>query len=229
MDFLTRLAQRSIGELPTVQPRLPARFEPIAGIAQPATAPADELRFAPPRPAIAAPALESLSYPAPASSPVARPADQATTESPGPPMGVIEAVRPATLAPERVIHEEIVSARDIAPDPARRQPPDLAAAPRRVAVEVRPAVMNPSQPPPAVVGFRRGAVTAGPTDGRTKLQADGVMLDSAAPSTVHVHIGRVDVRAVMPPAAPPRPAARPATPRPTLEDYLSGRKGGSQP
>ncbi len=31
MDFLTRLAQRVTGELPTVQPRLPVRFEPTAG------------------------------------------------------------------------------------------------------------------------------------------------------------------------------------------------------
>ena len=32
MDFLTRLAQRTTGALLTVQPRLPARFEPVAGL-----------------------------------------------------------------------------------------------------------------------------------------------------------------------------------------------------
>jgi hypothetical protein len=46
--------------------------------------------------------------------------------------------------------------------------------------------------------------------------------DASAPAVVQVTIGRVDVRAVTPPA-PPRERLRPPRPaRPSLEDYLRG-------
>jgi hypothetical protein len=55
-------------------------------------------------------------------------------------------------------------------------------------------------------------------------------LSAAAPDaapTIRVHIGRIDVRAVMPPAQQESRRA-PARPRPslTLEDYLGRRSGG---
>ena len=98
-------------------------------------------------------------------------------------------------------------------------------------LSIRPA----PQPRPALRVDARSAhaVAAGPQRSETRPPAGGqpiaeaVTVETAAP-TVHVHIGRIDVRAIMPPA-PPRPAARPAAPRSSLEDYLSGRKGGSQP
>ncbi len=46
--------------------------------------------------------------------------------------------------------------------------------------------------------------------------------------TVHIHIGRIEVRALPPPApAPPAPPSRPAPRRQSLEEYLAG--GGGRP
>jgi hypothetical protein len=44
------------------------------------------------------------------------------------------------------------------------------------------------------------------------------------PPTIHVTIGRVEVRAVMPPVAAPKPSS-PSGPKPSLEDYLKQRNG----
>jgi hypothetical protein len=47
----------------------------------------------------------------------------------------------------------------------------------------------------------------------------------AEPDVVQVHIGRVEVRAVVAPSEPARPATRPATPKPlSLDRYLSGER-----
>lgn len=47
----------------------------------------------------------------------------------------------------------------------------------------------------------------------------------AEPDVVQVHIGRVEVRAVVAPSEPARPAARPATPKPlSLDRYLTGER-----
>lgn len=48
---------------------------------------------------------------------------------------------------------------------------------------------------------------------------------SSEPRAIHVTIGRVEVRAIMAPTAPPK-AAAPPTPKISLEDYLKQRNGG---
>jgi hypothetical protein len=47
----------------------------------------------------------------------------------------------------------------------------------------------------------------------------------APPPTVQVTIGRIEVRAILPPAPAPQPSARPATPRLSLTDYLKQHAG----
>jgi hypothetical protein len=47
------------------------------------------------------------------------------------------------------------------------------------------------------------------------------------PPAIHVTIGRVEVRAVMPPSAPPKVASRSA-PKLSLKDYLKQRNGGAR-
>jgi hypothetical protein len=50
---------------------------------------------------------------------------------------------------------------------------------------------------------------------------------SNEPPAIHVTIGRVEVHAVMSPSAPPKAPSRVA-PRPSLEEYLKQRNGGTR-
>ena len=50
--------------------------------------------------------------------------------------------------------------------------------------------------------------------------------NSSAEITIRVSIGRIEVRAITPPAATPRKTAAPARPKMSLEDYLRQREGG---
>lgn len=90
---------------------------------------------------------------------------------------------------------------------------DAAAYARRV---VRPEVTIARPPAVASQADRRADSSA-----RQQSEDD-------APSVIRVTIGRVEVRAVMPAAAPAAPAPRPARTGPTLslEDYLKQRDGG---
>ncbi|HZS39124.1 MAG TPA: hypothetical protein VFF06_19970 [Polyangia bacterium] len=67
------------------------------------------------------------------------------------------------------------------------------------------------------------AIGAPPANSRSATGAASSHGDGGA--TVHVHIGRVDVRAVMPPAPSPRPAPAPR-PGLSLEKYLESRNRG---
>jgi hypothetical protein len=226
MDFLTRLAQRLTGEPPAVEPRLPQRFEP-AGIAPQAAPPADEISFS----AFerAAPSLAGV--PAPHAVPIGRisaqPDPGTSTQPSHPPIGMIES---AGAEPPRATGDNREFADpppDLIPGTHRRRPPQAPAPLKRAPVEVQPAAISRAQPAPAI-GTRRDA--RGPLADRSQQRRSVSAFESGpTPPTVHVHIGRVEVRAMMPPAASSQPAARPPAPRPTLEDYLSGRKGGSQP
>ncbi len=51
--------------------------------------------------------------------------------------------------------------------------------------------------------------------------------DSAAPPSIHVHIGRIDVRAIQPPAPKVVPALRTPLRKPSLEAHLRARDRGS--
>jgi hypothetical protein len=64
-----------------------------------------------------------------------------------------------------------------------------------------------------------------PADGRAALSRRSATAMPSEPDVVHVHIGRVEVRATIPAPEPSRPAPRPARPAPlSLERYLSGER-----
>jgi len=232
MDYLTRLAQRMNGDIPTVQPRLPFIFEPDTGIGRSPATFAEPGRAAPSEPAESLPDGIPLHRPRPAAvlpAPAANVADSAPHRIPlndaervrqPPPPAARESVAPASVP---------FVAKDTFRERQDRPPAPKLSEPRRsVPVTIRPVTGSATQPPPPT-GSRRGAVTPPMNREAYAERADGPNAEHPASPTVHVRIGRVEVRAVMPPAAPSRPAARPTAPRTTLEDYLSGRKGGSQP
>jgi hypothetical protein len=78
---------------------------------------------------------------------------------------------------------------------------------------IRPQVTVYREAPQAIVADRRVTVPA----------------SSSSPSTIRVSIGRIEVKAMMPPAPPPASPkpGRPA-PRLSLEEYLKQRNGRSQ-
>jgi hypothetical protein len=235
MDFLTRLAQRLTGELPVVQPRLPLLFEPTAGsaraveeggeVAIPAAREPEELtppplstRLAPTAPAPLAPRDAPLRLD-PLRPPMNLPGLTELSPTPALPF----------LAPKE--------GRDISGGPSGEtsahtilQPASHLTPPRRaVPVLIRPAASTGTPPISTSTALRRSAVARAMHDAAKPGRVGGTGEREQGPPAIHVHIGRVDVRAVLPSAAAPRPAAPPAAPRATLEDYLSGRKGGSQP
>ena len=247
MDFLTRLTQRMTGELPTVQPRLQGRFEPSA------TTPhleATDLEFETAAetaevPYIEAAALESETAvkPTAASAPRRRPI---VVGQPLEPAAAFPMTRPSihqgTAVPVPLsqpasthLADHFITPR-VSEDVQRpAEVPALGERPvtRQIAAEPAastPAAVQPASRLPVQVEVRPAPLPS-PLPGAQTLageRAVGRIAATDAPPTVHVRIGRIDVRAVMPLALPPRPVSRPAAPRTSLEDYLSGRKGGSQ-
>ena len=228
MDFLTRLAQRTTGALLTVQPRLPARFEPVAGPrGEIAPGAAIEAGMTAPNPLPASHhgiVIERL-QPGPASPQDVRIANPALHP---PPATMIDSALGAALGSLQENPVRPSEALSIQGTPAadRAAPPPPLGGSIHPRPEPRPALRVEARSARAVAAGTQRTETRPPAAGHPIAEAGTA--ETAAP-TVHVRIGRIDVRAILPPAPPSRPATRPAAPRNSLEDYLSGRKGGSQP
>ena len=234
MDFLTRLAQRTTGALPTVQPRLPARFESTAST-RPGTVYFSEVAVetSPPYRRSPAPRMSMIEHPQPGQAVFedTQPAHP-TPSAKGPPPATIAAGARPEAQRSHQSHAVLPTKMPLGQHPPTIPGPAAKTIQPLYDLSIRPA----PQPRPALRVDARSAhaVAAGPQRSETQppagghLIAEAVTLETAAP-TVHVRIGRIDVRAIMPPAPPPRPAARPVAPRSSLEDYLSGRQGGPQP
>lgn len=128
----------------------------------------------------------------------------------------------ATAGPTPGSGPEASGAAAVRPETLETLPPG-----RHRMPEIQPSVVLVPQPPaPAVVPREIVArrEPAGPVP-----EGDGAAIPepSVLPPSVQVTIGRVDVRAVMPPAppAPPTPPAR-RTPALSLDDYLKRRNEG---
>jgi hypothetical protein len=223
MRFLATLVERHRADhaasVPRLEPRIPSRFEPVAHAAEPAPGARDvvidvvrDAELATPR------GRRQASRPSGADAdrfedpdPHVRTLASALTAAratvavpvltpPGPP--VSPAARgvdtPPTPAPRTMRAETRDEIPAIGPPPER---------PRRPSLEPRPE----RRPVPSV---------------STAVRADRERMAPPEPPTVHVSIGRVDVRAIVaPPAASP---ARPpsSTNRLSLEEYLRGRQRG---
>jgi hypothetical protein len=233
MDFLTRLAQRMTGDLPAVQPRLPTRFEPAAGprgrVAPGGTIEA-EMAAPNPQPASHHGGATEPLQPRPAPPQEVRLINSDAAALYPPPATIIDGALRAALGglqenpvrPSEALSYQGTPTADRAAVPPLTPLLDGSIHPRP---EPRPALRVEARLAHTVAAGSQRSEARPPTGGHPI--AEAVAVETAAP-TVHVHIGRIDVRASMPPPAP-RPAARPAAPRSSLEDYLSGRKGGLQP
>ena len=101
----------------------------------------------------------------------------------------------------------------IRPSPARHDAPARTRGPEGTTVV--PVAIRRADPPP--IGT--------PADGRAAPSRRSPTAVPSEPDVVHVHIGRVEVRAIVPAPEPSRPAPRPARPAPlSLDRYLSGER-----
>ena len=240
--FLARLAQRSLGVATVVSPRLPSMFEPLAASAEnvPSTAtPTSDL------PAVAGMTQAALS---PQQGNLASadiddaPPRRRTVYADGNKHGPIHQRDAAGPTPESVPdHTADDGDHALAAATGRHAHPSLAAEEHAVTVRARSvydslplpplrsdekyahrppphasALLLPTRPAPAE--RRHGAMA---------VALDPVVPPSAVAPTIHISIGRVDVRANI---TPPLAAACPRTERDTtqpLADYLKRGRGNS--
>jgi hypothetical protein len=239
-DLLSELVRRTRHPDSTVQPRLTSRYEPISPGPQARIAVEDAAgaRFAPEAP-IGEPSVDAgrrrgpLRAPDPPEPRPLRP--DAPTED-GPARAHPHVESPLPLPPRDDATPPRTSAVRIVAAAERHRPvlstqPDAQAAPvprpierlddaerRAVAVAARVVPSRSADKPPAATPDREPA---------------GLVRDDAAGSEapvpeIRISIGRIDVRAVVTPAAAVRRAERTRPPQ-SLEEYLSARaRGGSR-
>jgi hypothetical protein len=233
-DFLTRLAERQISDAPGVTPRVPSRFAP-AEPAPPAVEPLPQ-----PQPLVVASPIASVleraavgrvephaDSPAPAEAPPST-AERRAIEIPVPPDRTAtpakQAVVPAPTRRPAPIDERFVADRRT-PPPGNDLPREPRAEPRdgiRATSNLVPPSPRHPIPEPTVL-VRRPPAVMPPTGHRSEREEPTPL--RAEPPVVTVTIGRVEVRAIVPPPAPERPKAD-ARKALSLEEYLERRHGG---
>jgi hypothetical protein len=212
--YLERLVGRHV-EPSAVRPRAVSRFEGdlVGGAGQVDTEEAEA------RPAAAAAAPEVAGVPLdrtgdasralPANHLIGRPNDRSgAVPEDGP--------RPAGTAATAVPWPAALAAPPRTDDsPKRPRNDEPAAPPARDAPTVVPVAIRRAEPPGTV---------APPNVGLPSARRSAV-LASPQPDVVHVQIGRVEVRAIVPTPEAPRPAPRPVRPPPlSLDRYLTGER-----
>jgi len=237
-DFLGRLAARQVGAISGVAPRLQSRFEPATiedglAVPEPSARPEHEEKHGPTsnRPAAAparqqAPALRPpvpvrTSAPEPAATRAGddrRPREPSkstrgrSSRTPGKPAEPPRLDRSPAPDGQRGASRRAEPAR---PDPGT---PSAIQVARLEEVEQRP-------PPPSHVPQRAEPLVPVPEPRPlpVPLASREPRRRAEEPAIVKVTIGRVEVRAVTPPVAPPRRAA--VRTAPSLEEYLERRHG----
>jgi hypothetical protein len=223
-DFLTRAAQRALGVAPVVKPVIASRYAPAgqtAGFSE------EAVETVAPRPEPAAPPAVRPETERPSRVHRDPPNEPEVDTEPAPRelLPKTEALRhtPADPMPPRLVAERIIE-----PAAAPREiqtPPAEPADPRPpIAPETRMVAETPAGRAEARRAVPMGQHSPSPPIARLERR-------EPAPATppIRITIGRIDVRAVMPPGAPaPRngtPAGRPAL---TLEEYTRQRKRGER-
>jgi hypothetical protein len=200
--------------IPQPKPDSSPQQPPRAATAEPVVRPTAERVVRPTAEPVARPTAE----------PVARPTAEA---APRPPQAVpaeplvrpTPASRPSELPAAPALSERVPTPR---PRPARTEP---TARPMRESLEPKP------EPPPAVAPVTHIVAPApatvsrvSPAPSREQARNGGAARnDASAPRAIHITIGRIEVRAVHPPAEPAAPHPAPASSRITLEEYLKQR------
>lgn len=227
MTFLARLIARHRADapapLPILEPRLPSRFEPVAF---PATLREVEWDAEAPRHAeTRAPAALRPAWVAPQSRERGE-SLEGTVARRGAAKATLGVAHAAEDAPVSRAIPAARSGRSLPTDDEPTAPPDRRSASDRLGSAPGPATAEgrerrPAAPPAASAR----PVLRPPTPPPRTSHAERDTPEPRGGPAIHVTIGRVDVRAVMTPAAPsPRPPASVETP--SLEDYLRGRSGG---
>ncbi|WP_447984996.1 hypothetical protein [Nitrospira sp. Nam74] len=228
MNFLARLIERHRVDapslLPVLEPRLPSRFEPIGSVPVPRMGEMHVTAETPPRPSDLPSRTAWQEAPGPPSPEIQdqsarRPdprvsavrsainAAHATIQMPTPRLTPV-----APSAASSLTHEMPTLRRVLNSSPGAGESDDAGGPELRTPPSRRARWLTPSVGPNA----RVVAPHAKPTD-----QAAHGNMPSAMP-TIHVTIGRVDVRAIMSNTAPPaRPTSR--SEKNSLEEYLRGR------
>ena len=234
-DFLSNLAVRSLGPAPArdvLQPRLPSLFEAPAGtepVAAPAAGGPAQDRAGNAMPGSPAqrgslPAAEEPERLLPPVQPERTILERFEREASLSTQPAMEQLQPAPQAPDRPVSQPLLptpgpglqASASLPPEHASRSLPEDRARP------VLPALLE-------LRGKPEAAPVLAPLPVPVALRAPGSLPEPPAQGqpSVHIHIGRIEVRAVTPPpAATPRPASKP--PRLTLDDYLHQRNGGKR-
>lgn len=229
-DYLTNLAARTLAA-PSLRPRLRMRFEPEAGegdgdgeltpIADETTAPVTraDMTEAPVRePRRVAPRGEVAREVPVAPTRAAEEATQPTAVAPAPRAGQAPQTRVIERVRERVerieTRSEATTRVETREEAAEPEPPP----PHRHDLE-EPRVVRASGLP-----LTETTKTEGRPEARTTPRTNRVLPEPAAAPpepTVHVSIGRIEVRASTPPAAR---GAKPGRPVMTIDDYVARKK-----
>jgi hypothetical protein len=236
-DFLTRLAQRSLGAAPLIAPRLPGLFTPLeespAGNFADTITATDAAANSTHAVRAAAPRMTARAEPA-SSEPRA---DVHPAQAPPVPPVPDAASAPAPAAPIDNTQARVDSPRvplvKAAPANGQAATPLLVTPPAPHPVAPLPPSISPRKPETAAATEERWSPLLPQRNTETAASPpawrDGAAAGDAGTTpapTVHISIGRVEVRAniATPPAAPrPRAAREPAL---SLDDYLK-RGGGA--
>ena len=228
MNFLARLIERHRAEapslLPVLEPRLPSRFEPVGSAPVPRMGEMHVTAETPPRPSDLPSRAASREAPGP-------PSPEIQDQSARRPDPRVSAVRSAINAAHATIQIPTSRTTPVAPSalsslthdvprlrrvlnssPGAAESDDAGGPEQRTPPWHRAPWLTPSLRPNAGVVTPRSKTT----DRAAHDNMPGAM------PTIHVTIGRVDVRAVMANTAPPaRPMSR--SEKNSLEEYLRGR------
>lgn len=233
-DFLARLAERQLTPSPGVTPRLPSRFAPVAPVDEvspfvPATTAAVEQPVSQVRHGVRT--LEERPVALPLSDEAAAPEPQVAREhetqkreghvaAPPPVLVRPESSTPPLLPPISQVVERQVPPDQVASDAPRAEASRAEVVHHHRAVE-RTSLEVRAVPVPAPLVPPRSATLdaiASPAPHHAIEPGDG-------PPIVNVTIGRIEVRAIVPPPAKERRAAD-ARKAMSLEEYLERRHGG---
>lgn len=246
-DFITRLAQRQLGQIAAVMPRLPEVFAPQTAPMLPPGV--EEIPAAPAAP------LQSVSQPTPVTNTMLEPGFVATTAAATPKsasarLAVSPEIAATRDAGHKVIDEphatfSVASSRpEIAPvllpssiptitterhSPQRREPTRNYPVSEKTEAPALAASAASDQPPHLITVERRASIiiTAPPRIEPQRNNRGGMVMPERSSADgeppIQVTIGRIEVTAVQQ-AAPVKRAPAPRKPAMSLDDYLARRQ-----